>query len=367
MAIEIESPEEIGYDTIEYNLAESSVADAILSDLKLPDLNLKLAYTDHRGKKELRQLIAEESNALNAGNVLITAGAAGALFIINTCLLSSSDHLIVLRPNYATNIETPRAIGCEIDYIDLHFETGWRIDFRKIEAAIKSNTKCISITTPHNPTGMLITEKELKDLIVLAEKHDIFILIDETYRNACYLTPYPVTAALSRKIISVNSISKAFGLPGLRIGWLITQNEVLMELFLAAKEMIHITNSALDEEIAYNFLIEREQHLTRINKGASANLEMVKDWLTTEKRLECIMPEGGVVCFPRFTVTIDTAAFYALLLEKYKTLVGPGHWFEMPDTYMRIGFGWVDSQTLFTGLQNITAVIDEISEGCNAS
>ena len=361
MLIEKESPEETGYSNILYNLAESSVTDLQFQELNLSLDQLKLAYIAHRGHTDLRKLIATDATMLNEDQVLLTNGAAGALFIINSSLLTAADHLIVVKPNYATNIETPVTIGCAISYIDLKFEENWRVDIAAIEAAVQPNTKLISITTPHNPTGMLMTADELNALIAIAEKKDIWLLADETYRDACFKTPYPVMASKSRKIISVSSLSKAYGLPGLRIGWLITQDENLLEQFLAAKEMIYISNSALDEECAFQFYRQKEKFADVINKKAMQHFNILCAWLQKETRLEAVLPKGGVVCFPRFTknTAIDTEKFYSLLMQKYKTMVGPGHWFAMPDRYMRIGFGWTDTATFQAGLENISKAIDE--------
>lgn len=361
MPIEKESPEETGYSSILYNLAESSVTDLRFEELHLSLDQLKLEYIAHRGHTSLRKLLAEEADHLHEDQVLLTNGAAGALFIINSALLTEKDHVIVIRPNYATNIEVPVTIGCAITYIDLHFEKNWRIEIEKIAAAVQHNTKLISITTPHNPTGMLMTAEELHAVIKLAEEKNTWLLVDETYRDACFKTPYPPVTSKSKKVISVSSLSKAYGLPGLRIGWIITQSEELMEQFLAAKEMIYISNSALDEEVAYQFYVQKEKFAIAINKKCMDNFSILKDWLAKETRLEAILPEGGVVCFPRFRsgININTERFYRLLMQEYKTMVGPGHWFAMPDNYMRIGFGWTDQQTFSTGLANISKAIDQ--------
>jgi len=361
MPIEKESPEETGYSNILYNLAESSVTDLQFHELNLSLNKLKLEYIAHRGHAGLRKLIANEADVISEEKVLLTNGAAGALFIINSSLLTAEDHLIVVRPNYATNIEVPLTIGCAVTYIHLTFEEEWRVNIAAIEAAIQPNTKLISITTPHNPTGMLMTDMELEALITIAERKNIWLLVDETYRDACFKTPYPVMASKSKKLISVSSLSKAFGLPGLRIGWLITQDEYLLELFLAAKEMIYISNSALDEEVAYQFYRQKEKFAGVINQQAMQNFELLHSWLKKETRLEAVLPEGGVVCFPRFVknIKVDTEKFYNVLMQKYKTMTGPGHWFGMPDTYMRIGFGWTDAATFQTGLENISRTIDE--------
>jgi aspartate/methionine/tyrosine aminotransferase len=359
MPIEQESPEEKGYDSILCNLAESSVSDLVFGELNIQLADLKLEYIPHRGNATLRQMLAGEAGRLHKDQVLLTNGAAGALFIINSALLTERDHLIVVRPNYATNIEVPVTIGCSITFIDLQFEENWRVNSKAVEAAITPATRLISITTPHNPTGMVMTENELQELITLAEKNNINLLVDETYRDTCFKTPYPVTASLSKKVISVSSLSKAFGLPGLRMGWLITQDAGLMEQFLAAKEMMYISNSALDEEVALQFYRQKERFATVINERAMENFHILKAWLQQENNLEHVLPQGGVVCFPRFKQpdAIDPDRFYKILLEEYKTMVGAGHWFAMPDSYMRIGFGWPAKAAFEQGLKNISAAI----------
>jgi aspartate/methionine/tyrosine aminotransferase len=359
MPIEQESPEEKGYDTILYNLAESSVTDLLLGELNIQLGELKLEYIPHRGHALLREQIATDAGGLNRDQVLLTNGAAGALFIINTALLTERDHLIVVRPNYATNIEVPVTIGCSISYIDLQFSANWRVNAMAIEAAITPATRLISITTPHNPTGMVMTPGELQAVIAIAEKKNIYLLVDETYRDTCFKTPYPVTASLSEKVISVSSLSKAFGLPGLRMGWLITQDAALMEQFLAAKEMMYISNSALDEEVAWQFYRQKETFATMINQKALENFHLLTAWLQQENSLEYVLPQGGVVCFPRFKqpATIDVSRFYKILLQEYKTMVGPGHWFAMPDSYMRIGFGWPYKTAFEQGLKHISEAI----------
>jgi aspartate/methionine/tyrosine aminotransferase len=361
MPIEIESPEQLGYDTIECNLAESSVHDAVFQDLQLNLNQLVLAYGHHLGKPELRELIASPYKNLSADDVLITAGAVAALFITATTLLDKKDHLIVIRPNYATNIETPKAIGCEIDFVDLSFEKGFEPDVQHIASLLKPNTRYISITTPHNPTGTVISEQALLQLIELVEKHGCYLLVDETYRDLTFGTQLPLAASLSDKVISVSSVSKAFGLPGIRIGWLITKNKKLQEKFLAAKEQIFLCNSVVDEEIAHQFLKQKEQHMPAIQQKINRNFEVLKNWMEGQSYLEWIAPKAGVICFPRLKkgILINIDEFYDTLYHSYKTLVGPGHWFDMDKRYMRIGYGWPTTAALTKGLENITQALEQ--------
>lgn len=364
MPIEAESPEQLGYDTIECNLAESSVTDALLGEIRLDLQGLVLGYGHHSGSMALRELISAEEKSLKAEDVLLTNGAAGALFIVATSLLEKEDHLIVVRPNYATNIETPRAIGCDISFIDLEFEEGFRLDIERIRTLVKPSTKLISITNPHNPTGTLLDEKDLHALIAIAEKNGIRLLVDETYRDLSFKTKLPLGASLSSAVISVSSVSKAMGLPGIRLGWLITTDRGLQELFLAAKEQIWVCNSVVDEEIAFRFLKEKERFFPPIRMRCEDNFQILEKWMSDQSYLEWIKPAGGVVCFPRFKndLRIDTNGFYQRLYRDHKTLVGPGHWFEQSDRFLRIGYGWPGPEMLKKGLENILlAARDSIS------
>ena len=362
MPIEIESPEQLGYENVQFNLAESSVSDTVFKNIHLKIDDLKLCYGDHLGKPELRKLLAQESTGISENNVLLTAGAASGLFIIATTLLDKEDHLIVLHPNYATNIETPRAIGCEMGFVNLKFENDFAFTVNEIALKIKPNTKLISVTHPHNPTGTAIPQTILLELAQLAEKNKCYLLVDETYRDLILTTKEPLAASIHNRIISVASVSKAYGLPGIRIGWIISQDDQLFEKFLAAKEQIFICNSVLDEEIAYQYLLKKDEYFIAIKKHIDINFKTVLDWAKKENRMEMVIPKGGVVCFPRIknAEKIDIKKFYDLLNTKYKTFVGPGHWFEMPDSYMRIGFGWPQLEELKQGLANISLVLDEI-------
>jgi aspartate/methionine/tyrosine aminotransferase len=365
MPIEIESPEQMGYSNLKYNLTESSFSDFKFKDLNLNLNELILCYGDHVGNINLRKLIAKSAaDTINENNVLVTAGAATALFIIATSLLEPNEEIVVMRPNYATNIETPRAIGAKIKFIDLKFEDQWLPNLNDIKSKISKNTKLLSITTPHNPTGAVLPKNLFYEIINLCEENNIYLLCDETYRDMSYVEKLPSAASISKKAISVCSLSKTFGLPGIRIGWLITQDENLFEKFLAAKEQIMICNSVLDEEVAKQFMQNKDSIYKDVMKKIKKHFEIVSSWIQSEPKLEWVEPQGGVVCFPRIkkTIKIDLEKFYKTLNSKHGTFVGPGHWFEQEKIYMRIGFGWPTTDELKAGLECISRALDESVE-----
>jgi aspartate/methionine/tyrosine aminotransferase len=368
MPIEIESPEQMGYSSIRNNLSESSYTDALFQDIEISPSVLKdlvLCYGSHMGHDGLRDLIAKDPPKLDRNDVLLTMGAAAALFIIATTLLDPGDELVVVRPNYATNLETPRAAGAVLRCIDLHLEEGFALDLRKVKEALTTRTKYISVTYPHNPTGVCLRQEEMQQLANIAQEHHIPLLVDETYRDMTFGPLPPLASAWGDHVISVSSLSKTYGLPGLRMGWIICRDRRLMETFLAAKEQIHICGSPLDEELAFRYMLHRERHFQHITQDIRRKFELVKSWIHGQHDLEWTEPQGGCVCFPRIKQfeKFDVDKFYKIMLEKYDTYVGPGHWFDMPRHYMRIGFGWPSMEQLREGLQGITASIQEARLG----
>lgn len=363
MPIEAESPEEYGYERIANNLSESSVKDAHLKDLKLDLQELVLLYGEHRGLLALREQVAAMYPGVHPDEVLITPGAAAALFILHTALLEKGDHIVVQHPNYSTNLETPRAIGCELTRWRLGFEQRFAADPGWLDGQVHSRTRLISITTPHNPSGQVLTPVDLEAIVERTLLNQAYLLVDETYRDICYTAQAPLAASLAPHVISVSSLSKAYGLPGIRIGWIICQDKTLMEQCLAAKEQILICNSVVDETIALQLLQQRESWLDKMRSRAQEHLGILSQWINQQSWLEWIEPEGGVVCFPRFKaeyrehpqIKACLERFYHILLDKHKTFVGPGHWFEMPDSYLRIGYAWPDAENLRAGLEAIEA------------
>ncbi len=370
MPIEIESPEQMGYGNIRNNLTESSFSDIRTDQFELDLKRLLLCYGDHVGNPELRSLIAAEANQharniagttpISAQDILLTPGAAGALFIINTTLLEKGDTLLVEHPNYGTNIETPRALGANVELFRLTFEEGFRPDLAKLDAAIqKAKPKVVSITTPHNPTGVQLPLEDLQAIVAMTSKAGAWLLVDETYRDMAFGNQLPVAASLGDHVMSVSSFSKTYGLPGIRLGWVITQNTELQEKFLAAKEQIVICGSVVDEEIGTQFYRKRDIHLPRIQNEILSMRKILKDWFAGQDGLEWVEPQAGVVCFPRIrdTQNVSVEKFYQILNGEFGTFVGPGHWFEMDRRYMRVGYAWPKESELRAGLEAISSAV----------
>ena len=363
MTIEREAPEEVG-GAIRYNLSESACSDQTLASLgiSIPS-DLVLTYTPHKGSDAIRRLVAEASGgALKADDVLVTAGASTSLFIVATSLLGAGDHLIITRPNYASNLETPRAIGCAISYVDLDFDVGFRLDVARVKAAVRPGaTRLISVCSPNNPTGTRHTAAELRALADVAADAGCYLLVDETYADLVLDgEAAPAAASLGPHVVGVSSMSKVYGVPGIRVGWLTTTSPELQERFLAAKEQISISGSVLDELVAEQVLARRDALLGATVPDVRRRRERVAQWIEDEAELvEWVRPEAGVMCFVRMKrePAGGTAAFHSRLLETHGAYVGPGRWFERDDMLFRLGYGWATWEDLETGLAAISKAL----------
>ena len=212
--------------------------------------------------------------------MLLTPGAVTALFLVHTTLLEAGSHVVVTRPNYATNVETPRAIGADVSFLDLAYEDGWAVDPDRIAALLRPETRLVSLTTPHNPTGTTLDRTTLDAVIALVERHGTArLLVDETYREMTFGEPLPVAATLSDRVISVTSLSKTYGLPGIRVGWLVARDRALAEQLLAAKEQVLISGSLVDETIALAALRRRPTWLPAIRARIGEAFEITAAWI----------------------------------------------------------------------------------------
>ncbi len=354
--MEAESPEELGYDTIRVNLAESSCRDRTFGSLGLDLDDLVLLYGDHRGNPRLRTALAAEAG-LPPEACLLTTGAAMALFLVSMALLGPDEHLVVVRPNYATNLETPWALRADVTALDLRLEDGFRLDVDRVAAALRPGTRLVSVTTPHNPSGVAMDRPTLDALVALVERHGCHLLVDETYRDLSR-APLPVAASLSDRVISVASISKTYGLPGIRVGWVLSGDPALRATLLAAKEQIVLTGSVLDEAIAAAVWARRGELLPGILDQTDRGRDRVAAWIAGEPRIEWVRPGGGVVAFPRVRADagVDIRAFYRRLAER-RVLVGGGHWFDQDLRHFRLGWGWPTPAELDEGLAAITEAL----------
>lgn len=358
---------EIWFDTyqyeIDYDVGESAVKTLPLGAVPVDLNDVRLRYGYHRGKPELRNIIAGQYEGLNADNILVTTGASEANFAVVSALVNPGEHVIIEHPNYPSLYEVPRSLGCDVSLFTLRYENKFRPDLDELEKMIRPDTKLISITHPNNPTGSMISRDDLDNIIAMAENHGIPLLSDETYQ---FLTPgeamLPPAAVLSENAVSITSMSKCYGLPGIRTGWMASRNRSWIDHCVAVREQVSISNNALSEVITARVLEDKEFYLARARQRIQTNLAVLKEWMERQSALEWIPPEAGVVCFPRFKqeIDIDPEEFFRMAAEKYRTFIVPGRCFEMNPRHFRIGFG-ADADELGEGLKRLEKALSDLS------
>ncbi|WP_422040107.1 aminotransferase class I/II-fold pyridoxal phosphate-dependent enzyme [Roseibium sp.] len=334
---------------------------------------LWLGYTETWGAPALRREIAGTYDRLSDSNILCLAGAGEGLYAIPNILLTRDDHAIVPTPNYQGSETIPLSIcdvtGVPMDYappsVSNGAQGGWRLDLDRLKDAIRPNTKLISLNFPHNPTGLLLSGDDLEALVSLARTHGIYILSDEVYRGVELdeANRMPQMADIYEHGISLNVMSKAYGLPGLRIGWIASQDRDLLQKTERFKHFLSICNSGPSEVLALIALKARQKILSRnrsIMLENAAALERV--FSAFPDLFEWQRPMGGCVAFPRYRGPDGVETFTQRLIEESGVLLLPSSIYasdlgDTPQDHFRIGIG--RDQVFKDGLTAMEAHLDK--------
>ncbi len=330
---------------VRYDLAESTCPPIRLGDLVDPAaLAVPLGYGTSRGDLDLRTLIAADTG-VDAGQVLVTAGAIEAMSLLAQVTCAAGDRVLLVTPCFPPARSVPEALGAQVDAVAASFHDGYRLPLDRIAAAVTPRTRLVSLASPQNPSGVRFTEPDLGALLALVQQRapEAVVLVDETYRASTYGdAPAPRSAAaLSPRIVTCSSLSKAHGAPGLRIGWLTTTDADRYEQLREAKFRTAIACSTVDELLAARVLRRQPEILSARARRLRRALDELMAW-TRDQPVEIVVPDGGALCCLRLPAgrfaDEAVASFYAGLAER-DTRVAPGSWFGETDRVFRLGFG----------------------------
>ncbi|MGW1343570.1 aminotransferase class I/II-fold pyridoxal phosphate-dependent enzyme [Kribbella sp. NPDC002412] len=307
--------------------------------------SLTLGYTETRGLPALREQIAATYDEAEPEDILCFAGAEEAIYLAMRALLEPTDHLVVLTPNYQAAETVPLAV-CEVTGVPLRPEDNWALDVDAIERALRPNTRMVSVNFPNNPTGAVPTQEAWLDLVRLCDERGITLFSDEVYRGL-ELTrpPLPQATDLSGTALSLNVMSKAYGLPGLRIGWIACRDRAVLDRLERAKHYTTICNSAPSEVLALIALRARDHLLDRNRRILAENLPVFTEFFARYPDLfEFTPPDGGCVCFPRYLGFDGVEAMCTDLVEQAGVLLLPASIYssaltETPTDRFRVGLG----------------------------
>jgi aspartate/methionine/tyrosine aminotransferase len=305
--------------------------------------DLRLSYTESQGHPLLREEIARLYRQISPENILI-AVPEEAIFIAMQTLLQAGDQVVVVSPVYQSLHEIARSIGCEV--VNWNLQPGpdgsWHLDFAQLESSLTDHTRMLVINFPHNPTGHTITPADMESIIRLARKHNLYLFSDEMYRLLEYepANQLPPVCELYEKGISLSGLSKSFALPGLRIGWLATQDHLLIERWLAFKDYTTICNSAPAEILGLIALQNKKRILRRNLAIIQSNLKASERFFGEHADLfRWLPPQAGSVAFPRWLGPGPVEQFCQDVLDQQGVMIVPGSLFDFPGNHFRLGLG----------------------------
>lgn len=328
-----------------------SMTTAELLDMATPEQrqaheSLWLGYTETFGSPELRDIIAGLYQQMQRADILCFAGAEEGIYIAMHALLEKGDHAIAVTPNYQSSETIPLSI-CDVSAVALDPQDGWSLDIDAVGAAIRPNTKLISINFPHNPTGKVLERERFDALVNLCRRHGIWLFSDEVYRGLAVegRAMLPAAADVYERGVSLGVMSKAYGLPGLRIGWIACRDHGLLSKMERMKHYLSICNSGPSESLAKIALLNADRILERNNRLIASNLAKLKSLFAEFEHLfDWYTPDGGCVSYPRYRGADGVETFTRELVEQAGVLLLPASLYrsdlnETPADRFRIGFG----------------------------
>ncbi len=306
-------------------------------------MNLWLGYTETWGDPELRKMIAELYEDMTDENVLVTHGASEGIFSLMNVLLDDGDHMIALYPNYQSLYEVANSVpDCTFSKWLLKDDgEKWLVDFDELEVLIQPNTKLLTLTSPNNPTGYAFTNDEMKRLSEIAEKHDLYIISDEVYRGLeLDGEKSQAMADFSNKAISIGVMSKAYGLPGLRVGWIVTKDLEVLERTVKFKHYMSICDAAPSELLTKIALQHGDEILKRNLEILKSNLKLADAFFSKYTTLfSQRSATAGPIAFHRLNIDMPVEEFCEEAVEKKGVLLMPATMYDMQGNYFRMGYG----------------------------
>lgn len=304
--------------------------------------SLTLGYTEPSGHPLLRKEIAGLYSSLTPNDIFTFAGAEEGIYCAMRVLIEPGDHVIIIDPCYQSLATLPQTFGAEVTSIQLKFENQWQLDLREVQEAFRPNTKLLVLNYPHNPTGTILKREVQEGLIELARRNGTYIFCDEVYRflEVDEALRLPSIVDEYERGISLNVMTKSFGLAGLRIGWIATKEVNFLREVGSYKLYTSICNSAPSEVLAILALRAKDQVFHR-NRGIMlTNLQILDEFMKrNHKHLAWVRPQGGTMAVLKLLLPMSVETFAEDLIRTEGVLVMPGSVFDLPGNFFRIGFG----------------------------
>lgn len=365
----MERMQSVWENVVSYNLSESGVHPLSLQELitqeELEEIQmLCLGYCQTNGTPELRRSVARLYPQSSEDQVLVTNGSAEANFILIWSNIEPGDEVIFMLPNYMQMWGLLRGFGASVKPLYLKEDLNWAPDLEELKRLVTNKTKMIVVTNPNNPTGAILSEEAMDTIVNLANEADAWLLSDEVYQGAEFSKEVSQSFyGKSDKAIVVNGLSKAYGLPGLRIGWIVAPEEFIKKTW-PYHDYTTIAPSILCDRLAQIVLTphNREKILARTKSILEKNFSLFESWAHEQDDiLNFVPPQAGAIAFVRYNLRINSTQLVQRLIKEKSVLIVPGDHFEM-DHYLRFGFGSEEGY-LLNALSLIGDALKEVKQG----
>jgi len=351
---------------VDYNLSESGVHPVSFRELITEEkfeeiLDTKLGYIQTNGPAALREAISHLYPGTTIENILVTTGSAEANFLTVWSEIEPGDEVVFMLPNYMQMWGLLRSFGARVQPFYLKEDLGWGPDLDELKSTVTKKTKLIVVTNPNNPTGAVLSPEARDTIVSLAEQAGAWILADEVYQGAEFdgrVTPS--FWGTTEKVVVTNGLSKAYGLPGLRVGWMVGPEEFIQRTW-PYHDYTTICLSAVSHRLALFSLQpeNRENILRRTRNILTSNLPLLKSWLEKQDGLfSLISPRAGAIAFPRFNHDLSSAQLIDRLRREKSVLLVPGEHFGL-ENFIRFGYG-TKKEYLLRALNLIEDLLEEI-------
>lgn len=352
------------YETkVKYNITKTSAVPVTLAELfemmgeDLEDFwrtfsQRKLSYGDIEGNPDFLRGVCGLYRTLSPAHIIPTHGTSGANHLLISAIVEPGDHVISVKPTYQQLYSIPASLGAKVDILQLRRENGYLPDLAELRAMVTEKTKLICINNPDNPTGSLMDNALLGQVVEIARSCGAYLLSDEVYLPMCPKgQDIDCVADIYEKGASTCSMSKAYSLAGLRIGWIATKNEALLQACASHREYTLISSGLFDEAVAAVALTHVDKLLEKNLALIARNLPIVDRWVANEPHISYLYPQAGTTALLHYDMDIDSVTFCRRLMEETGVFMVPGDCFDEPNA-LRLGFA-IDTEILETGLREL--------------
>jgi aspartate/methionine/tyrosine aminotransferase len=340
-----------------FNLATSGMPNLALNELSASLDDLEITTSFPYGYPPLKQALAKRME-VDESCIVTAAGTTFANHLAIAALINPGDEVLVEQPTYEPLLALIQYLGARVKRFPRRFDNGFAVDLTELEQAMSPDTRLIVLTNLHNPTGVFIGHDSLRRIGDLATRVGSRVLVDEVYLELFFDQRPPTAFHLGPQFVTTSSLTKAFGLSGLRCGWIVAEAE-LAERMWRLNDLFASTPVHTGERLSMVALAQLDRIADEAKNLLATNRKILREFLDTRNDLETVWPEFGTIVFPRLKHG-SADDFCALLREKYETSVVPGRFFEMPQ-HFRLGIA-VDTETLKAGLDRLGKALDEVSK-----